>query len=178
MRLFYVLFLSLKCALKSDSTTAFSDSWTRMQWTDSFVEDPTKDQLNFTYNYMNMLGELKYVKADELAPLLTEKSIEERKLNNADQILVFDVRGEEEFNEGHINGAINLPSTKWSNGAFVDEIILQHIGTDGSSAAGKKVVVHCAHSQQRGPTCARLLQQEFQKRVESSGFDLSSIPEM
>lgn len=125
-----------------------------------------------------MLGELKYVNAGELAPLLTEKSIEERKLSKTEQIVIFDVRGEEEFSEGHINGAINLPSTKWSNGSFVDEVIRQHVNAEEASGAGKTVIFHCAHSQQRGPTCARVLQQEFQKRMESSGFDMSSLPEM
>lgn len=125
-----------------------------------------------------MSGELKYVKADELAPLLTDKSIADRKLSKSEEIIIFDVRGEEEYNEGHINGAVNLPSTNWSNGSFVDEVIRQHISADNGSAAGKTVVLHCAHSQQRGPTCARVLQQEFQKRVESSGFDVSSLPEM
>lgn len=127
---------------------------------------------------VNMLGDLKYVNADELAPLLTEKSIEERKHSKSEQIVIFDVRGEEEFSEGHINGAINLPSTKWSNGDFVNEVIRQHINADEASGAGKTVILHCAHSQQRGPTCARVLQQEFQKRIESSGFDLTSLPEM
>eukprot|EP01032_Pedospumella_encystans_P004305 gene4305-5099_t len=82
-----------------------------------------------------MLGELKYVKADELAPLLAEKSIEERKHSKSEQIVIFDVRGEEEFSEGHINGAINLPSTKWANGDFVDEVIRQYINADEASGA-------------------------------------------
>ena len=149
----------------------------RQQWAkDAAVL--TKSFFRHKLQHVIMLGDLKYVKADELAPLLTEKSIEERKLNKSEQIVIFDVRGEEEFSGGHINGAINVPSTKWTDSAIVDEVIRQHVNGDDGSAAGKTVIFHCAHSKQRGPTCARLFQEEFQKRIESSGFDLSSLPEM
>lgn len=123
-----------------------------------------------------MSSELKYLEADALAALLNEKSVVERNSDKSDQIVIVDVRGADEFSEdGHIKGAISAPSTEWADSAFVDGILNDHIVGAGSS---KKLVFHCAHSQQRGPKCARILQERLEAHVASTGGDISSVPQV
>lgn len=53
----------------------------------------------------------------------------------------------QDFEGGHIKGAINLDSYQFSDDAAVDDLI------DNKLANKSRVVVHCMLSQQRGPRC-------------------------
>jgi Cdc25 family phosphatase len=109
--------------------------------------------------------DLNYIAATDLAEKIAEP--------NGSKIVVIDVRNEEEFGAGHITGANNLPSTKWEEQAFVDSVIDAHAG---EGAGATKFVLHCAHSQKRGPTCARILQDRLQQIAASTGADPSTLP--
>jgi len=117
-----------------------------------------------------MSSDLKFVKADELVALLGQQSSGETK----EQIVVVDVRTVEEFTEsGHIKGAVNLPSTGW-DASFVDELVKEHVNSVGD---GKRLVVHCAHSKQRGTTCARLLQEGLDRYTSALGdAEIPTLP--
>lgn len=79
---------------------------------------------------------------------------------------IIDVRDPEEFRDSHIKGAINCPSEKWEDISYVDSIIDQ-------CQFENEVVVHCFYSQQRGPTCTRILLQRLKERV-----DVTHPPDM
>ena len=107
-----------------------------------------------------MSNDLNFVKAEELVTLLGQQKSRDRK----EKIVVVDNRTVEEFTQsGHIKGAVNLPSTQW-DASFVDELVKEHVSSVGD---GKKLVVHCAHSKQRGTTCARLLQEGLDRYTAS-----------
>lgn len=53
----------------------------------------------------------------------------------------------QEFADGHIAGALHVPSGKFQDEAEVDKVI-ENLPTNGT------VVVHCMLSQVRGPKCA------------------------
>lgn len=56
----------------------------------------------------------------------------------------------QDFAEGHVKGAINIPSERFRSDEQVDAAL------QSLAAAGKeRIVVHCALSQQRGPNAAR-----------------------
>lgn len=123
-----------------------------------------------------MARELRYMQAEELAAKLSQKSVEERKNDGAEEIVILDVRGEDEYTEdGHIRGAVNLPSTRWYEGGFVDRLVREHLDVEKT---GKTIVLHCAYSQQRGPTCARLLLDGFDRSVTSTAIDAETVPTM
>jgi len=123
-----------------------------------------------------MSKELRYIQAEELATKLSQKSVGERKIDGADEIVILDVRGVDEYIEdGHIKGALNLPSTQWYEGGFVDRLVRELLDMDKT---GKTIVLHCAYSQQRGPTCARLLLDGFDRSVASSAIDATTVPNM
>lgn len=92
---------------------------------------------------------MRYMAPEELAAILRDS---ERLA--ALSLSILDVRNESEYSEGHIRGSTNVPSTNWSNAAFVESIVETLTGGD----TPKTVVMHCAYSQQRGPSCARILQ--------------------
>jgi Cdc25 family phosphatase len=106
---------------------------------------------------------LTYINAEDLAAKVNEGAVADGK------VVVVDVRGEGEFSEGHIKGANNIPSTNWSDPSFVDGVI-QTI----ANSPDKTIVLHCAHSQQRGPTCARILQDRLDELAANGGSDSSS----
>jgi Cdc25 family phosphatase len=64
----------------------------------------------------------------------------------------------QDFEDGHIQGAVNWESTRWSEVAAIDNLIDQHLQDK------ERVVVHCAFSQQRGPRCADKLVNRLQER--------------
>lgn len=64
--------------------------------------------------------------------------------------IIFDVR-DEDYQGGHIKGAINIHSDSFRDDDQVDEIIAEHL------KAVQSVVLHCAQSQVRGPFCAKRL---------------------
>lgn len=103
-----------------------------------------------------MSSVIKYIETDELSNIL----IDSEKLAEAN-LKIFDVRNESEFSEGHIRGSTNHPSSHWANTEFVESIVADLL-LDGQP---KTVVMHCAYSQQRGPTCAKILQSHFEKQT-------------
>eukprot|EP00388_Colpodella_angusta_P026948 GDKK01007691.1.p1 GENE.GDKK01007691.1~~GDKK01007691.1.p1 ORF type:complete len:154 (-),score=4.80 GDKK01007691.1:167-628(-) len=120
--------------------------------------------------------EIQYILAEELASKLSQKSVEERDGDGVDKFVILDVRGEDEYTEdGHIIGAINLPSTRWYEGGFVDQLVREHMDVNQT---GKSIVLHCAYSQQRGPTCARLLMDGFDRCVASTAIDIATVPQI
>jgi Cdc25 family phosphatase len=114
---------------------------------------------------------LKYIRAQELAAQIREQDV-----LTTGKVIVLDVRGEGEYREGHIKGANHLPSTQWSNEAFVDEVIARF--ASGEAAASRSIVLHCAYSQQRGPTCARILERRLAEVSVASGVEASALPSM
>lgn len=109
---------------------------------------------------------LKYMQAEELAEKVANGAVA------AGQVVVMDVRGRDEFESGHIKGATHLPSTNWSDPAFVDKVVEQYAADD--SAGKRSIVVHCAYSQQRGPACARALL----NRLAELGRDPTAVPDV
>jgi Cdc25 family phosphatase len=112
---------------------------------------------------------LKYIRAQELASQIRENDV-----LTSGKMVIFDVRGEGEYREGHIKGANHLPSTQWHSEAFVDEVISKF--ATGDAAASRCIVLHCAYSQQRGPTCARILERRLAEVSVVSGVEASALP--
>lgn len=73
------------------------------------------------------------------------------------------LRRKQDFQGGHIRGAINQPSESFYNDADVDAFIEQHLTPNV-----EKVVVHCQLSQQRGPRAAARLVQRLQQGATST----------
>ena len=109
-----------------------------------------------------MSTDLKYVDAAELAEILK---------SDGESVAILDVRDEAEFSGGHIKGAFNHPSVNWSDAEFV-ESVAEKVTFDGHP---KKIVMHCVHSQKRGPTCARILQTRLEE-LAANGTDASVLP--
>lgn len=105
-----------------------------------------------------MTANIRYMAPEELAAILQDSE----KLA-ALSLSILDVRNESEYSEGHIRGSVNLPSTNWSNTAFVESVVATLNGGDKP----KTVVMHCAYSQQRGPSCARILQGHLDRLTSS-----------
>lgn len=106
-----------------------------------------------------MSNSIRYIEADALASILLDKA----KLASLN-LSIFDVRNESEYAEGHIRGSVNHPSANWSSATFV-ETIMSNLS---SGVKPKTVVMHCAYSQQRGPTCARILQNHVDRLSDGS----------
>lgn len=88
------------------------------------------------------MSSLRFIEPAEVVSMVTSPDKKE-------DTAVVDVRGKDEFSDGHIVNAVNYQSDLWQNPAFVDEVIQENLD--------KKVVVfHCMMSQQRGPNCARI----------------------
>eukprot|EP00271_Cylindrocystis_brebissonii_P002766 TRINITY_DN13566_c0_g1_i1.p1 TRINITY_DN13566_c0_g1~~TRINITY_DN13566_c0_g1_i1.p1 ORF type:complete len:171 (+),score=15.33 TRINITY_DN13566_c0_g1_i1:255-767(+) len=96
---------------------------------------------------VSVMAELKYMPAENLVKL---------KENGSKGVAIIDVRSEEREEEGHISGSFHYPSTCFEESlpSLVKEI-------QGKEA----VVVHCAFSQVRGPTCAKILAQHLAKQA-------------
>lgn len=75
------------------------------------------------------------------------------------EFTIIDVR-DEDFEGGHIYGAVNLPSE-----TFYDRKILDKMVRDWGIPSPEKprtiLVFHCMKSQQRGPTCARIFSEHL-----------------
>lgn len=155
--------------------------WHTSQWTTHptgyyFTHHDAKLAHHLSIVFIEMSKELQYMHAEELASKLSQKSVSERESDRADEIVILDVRSEDEYVEdGHIRGAVNLPSTRWYEGGFVDRLVREHMD---AHSTGKTIVLHCAYSQQRGPTCARLLLDGFDRSVASSAIDAATVPQM
>lgn len=98
--------------------------------------------------------DLEYVEAAALAETLRSGS-------TAD-VVVVDVRSDGEFTEGHITGAVNVPSER-----FTDADSLDKVATELSADSSKTIIFHCMKSQVRGPTCARQFAEKFASVPES-----------
>jgi Cdc25 family phosphatase len=83
---------------------------------------------------------MEYIGARELSSALLGASKPDLK--------IVDVRGIDEFLEGHIEGAVNISSDKFLDDEFIDNLVNEF-------SCEKVLVFHCQMSQQRGPTCAR-----------------------
>lgn len=108
--------------------------------------------------------DLNYIEATSLVSQLEKSN---------GNVVIIDVRNDDEFASGHIKGAENLPSANWTDESFVDGVIQKYSGA--GAAASRSIVVHCAHSQKRGPTCAQILQDRI-KQVSANGAGESSLP--
>lgn len=95
------------------------------------------------------MGDVRYIEAPELASIL--------KGPGRSNVKVIDVRDEDFGEGGHIKGAVNVTSERFSNPAGVQQVIRDHCGGDVDT-----VVVHCALSQVRGPKCAQRLAEGLQ----------------
>ncbi|KAI9326162.1 Rhodanese-like domain-containing protein [Obelidium mucronatum] len=85
----------------------------------------------------------KPLQPEELASWLQDGS-----LTANEDYLIVDVRGDD-FKEGHIASAINIPSTEFT----AEKALISEKDQERLSKA-KKVVFHCQLSQVRGPTSA------------------------
>ena len=94
------------------------------------------------------MSSVTYVNAEEVASLLLSPP------NKDSTFIILDVRGREEFSEGHIHGAVNLESERWTDNQFVSQIMEEHSDKDC-------IIVHCHHSQKRGPMCAAKLHDQY-----------------
>ena len=94
-----------------------------------------------------------YISPEDLAASIAEKPLGPQNK----EIVVIDVRGDMEFQEGHIKGAKHFPSNYWHNPNFVENVAKD---TSGS----KRIIFHCAQSQQRGPKCARIFREHLATR--------------
>jgi Cdc25 family phosphatase len=71
---------------------------------------------------------------------------------------ILDVRDLDEVAEGAIAGRTHLESGAFSDAAQVDALL------DGPLKGKEKVIVHCMHSQKRGPACAAKLADRIKAR--------------
>ena len=90
---------------------------------------------------------ISYIEPNELEEILNKGLVQSK-------LKIIDVR-DDDFNGGHIKGAINCPVGKFDNDQSIDEII-------GNASSVETVVFHCFKSQQRGPFCAK----QFSKRLD------------
>lgn len=89
---------------------------------------------------------MNWIKREELEDLLT---------NESHKIVIVDVR-DDDFEGGHIPGAVNVPSTEFQDS-------LQTL-MDGIIASDKEIVIfHCMKSQVRGPQCSKIFSQNLEK---------------
>ena len=84
-------------------------------------------------------------------------------------LVVIDVRSAEEFGEGHIKGAVNMPSDCWSRRDFVDDVVKQY-------SSSSTIVFHCAQSRIRGPTCAKMFLEHLHGDSDGSVDSASNKP--
>lgn len=84
-----------------------------------------------------MSTELRYIDIESAAVHVQNRSAK-----------IIDVRGDDEFSEGHLPNAIHAPSQCFEQESFVEELLETH------GKNGETLIFHCMHSQQRGPKCA------------------------
>jgi len=90
-----------------------------------------------------------------------------------DSVAILDVRDADEVAEGAIAGRTHLASAAFADDAAVDALL------DGPLAGKEKVIVHCMHSQKRGPACAARLADRIKAReAEGKAADGSKAPEV
>ncbi|KAL2650295.1 hypothetical protein R1flu_018423 [Riccia fluitans] len=75
------------------------------------------------------------------------------------KVAVVDVRDEERQYDGHIAGSLHYPSSTFEES--IPKLVKDLKGHD-------TVVFHCARSQVRGPTCARVLADHLYKEASAS----------
>jgi Cdc25 family phosphatase len=88
-----------------------------------------------------------YIHANELETIIQEGL-------GKSKVTIIDVR-DDDFQGGHIKGAINFPVSKFEDDKSIDQII-------ASTSSAETIVFHCFKSQQRGPFCAKA----FAKRLD------------
>lgn len=84
---------------------------------------------------------------------------------------ILDVRDLDEVAEGALAGRTHLASAAFDDAAQVDALL------DGPLAGKEKVIVHCMHSQKRGPACAAKLADRIKAR-EAEGKGNGKAPEV
>lgn len=80
-----------------------------------------------------------------------------------------DVRGSDEFNNGHVRGAVHHPSELWKDDSFVDQFLSENQKYD-------RVIFHCQKSQVRGPTCAKIFAAAVNSHIERGLLSSDSAP--
>ena len=75
------------------------------------------------------------------------------------EFIVLDVRDDDEWEGGRICAARHLPTALWAERDFVQRTMHQYKELD-------EVIIHCYKSQQRGPSCARLLAIAYEQFAE------------
>lgn len=108
-------------------------------------------------NQMAEVSRLITEKLDPRAPLMPFNPKELKKAVSDQAVTLLDVRPEDEFKAGHIQGAINIPIEELS-------------ANKGTLHQHKPVVVYC-----RGPYC--LWSYEAVEQLQQSGLDASRMPE-
>jgi hypothetical protein len=82
----------------------------------------------------------KYVEPDFVANLVRSGA------TASDSASIIDVR-DDDFSDGHIPTATNVPSAQWIDDAVIESVF-------ESNRNAKILVFHCMYSKFRGPTCA------------------------
>mmetsp|Transcript_29963 Transcript_29963/g.54821 ORF Transcript_29963/g.54821 Transcript_29963/m.54821 type:complete len:126 (-) Transcript_29963:155-532(-) len=98
------------------------------------------------------MGDLSYMEPYQLSSLLRS--------NEKNNVTVVDVR-DDDFEGGHIKGAVNIPSLQFNNEPYMEPVV-QNL------QKSSLVVVHCMFSQVRGPKCARILNERLKRLFTSS----------
>lgn len=113
-----------------------------------------------------------YIEPQELAAAILAVdggTVDQTETTSTKGLVVIDVRSTEEFGEGHIKGAVHLPSDSWSRQEFVDDVVKQY-------SSSSTIVFHCAQSRIRGPTCARMFLERLQGGSDGSVDSASDKP--
>jgi Cdc25 family phosphatase len=87
-----------------------------------------------------------------------------------ESVAVLDVRDADELADGAIAGHTHLASSKFDDPAEIDALL------DGELKGKDKVIVHCMHSQKRGPACALKLAERIEARKAAGGGEGGSAP--
>ena len=74
----------------------------------------------------------------------------------SDSVAIIDVR-DDDFSDGHIPTATNVPSTQWVDDAVIESVF-------DSNRSAKILVFHCMYSKIRGPTCAMKFAEFLEER--------------
>jgi len=96
-----------------------------------------------------------------LEPVAVKQILDSGDASNS--AVVLDVRDAAEVRDGAIAGRVHLESGAFSDTAQVDALL------DGPLAGKSQVIVHCMHSQKRGPACAAKLADRIKEREAAGG---------
>jgi len=90
-------------------------------------------------------------------------------------LVVVDVR-DDDFAGGHVRGAINIPSTSslWQPEQKAELLARINSSRSDSSVPVQRVVFHCAKSQVRGPSCARLFASALEEAASTTTTEAAS----